>query len=180
MPSASASDMCRTCSVHRVEGANIRVPVLGQPRHNFRRRRRQMLFHQVHERVLRPVRVRLAEELCNLHGVLLPAGISLLLRRLVAGLCGLDQVDGDGDVLLQQGRELLARRCTVELGDGVADIFLVSHQPTGRRLCIGLTADSRHDVVARPHDVIRPELAHVLLQCRRSGTVKRGSGGGLR
>ena len=69
---------------------------------------------------------------------------------------GAPLVDGDGDVLLEQVRQLLAGGRTVEPGHRAADIFLVLHEPVRRRLRVRLVANGRNDVVACPHDVVGP------------------------
>jgi hypothetical protein len=63
---------------------------------------------------------------------------------------------------------LFASRCSIKRRDGIPDVLLILHQSTGGRLRIRLIADGGHDVVARPDDMVGPELAHVLLQrgCR--------------
>lgn len=59
-------------------------------------------------------------------GVLLPSVVCLLLRRLVAGLRGFDQIDRNRDVLLEQRGELLTCGRPVEFGYGTPDVFLIS------------------------------------------------------
>jgi hypothetical protein len=58
--------------VDGVERANVVVPFLVQPRDNLAGRRRQVRLHHVDQRGARPVRVRLAQEVGDLVGVVLP------------------------------------------------------------------------------------------------------------
>ena len=77
---------------------NILIPILVQLCDDLFRGGREVPLHHVDEGCARPVRIRLAEEVRDGHGVLLPFGVGTLLTGLVAGLRSLDQVDRDRDV----------------------------------------------------------------------------------
>jgi hypothetical protein len=88
--------------VHGVESAHVSLPVLGKSGDYFIRGRREVLFHHVDKRRARPVRVSFTQKVRDLDGVLLPLVVGLLLCRLVSCLRGLDQIDGDRDVLFSR------------------------------------------------------------------------------
>ena len=99
-----------------VKGANIRIPVLVQTRDDLVGGRREVLFHHVRQRGFGPVRIGFAQEVRNLHRVLLPSAVGLLLGAFIAGLRRFDQVDRNRDVLLQERGELLTGSGAVEFG----------------------------------------------------------------
>jgi hypothetical protein len=80
-------------------------------------------------------------------------------RRLISRFGGRDEVDRDRDVLLEEVRQTVAGRLAVVRDDRRADVLLVLQEAPGCRVGIWRAGDGGNDVLARPDDVIRPQLA---------------------
>ena len=87
-----------------------------------------------------------------------PAGVVRREGGVVAGLRGLDEVDRDQDVLLEELGQAVAGSLAVVRHDRRADVLLVPEQPARGRSGIGRPGDRRDDVLAGPDHVVRPEL----------------------
>ena len=72
------------------------------------------------------------EEVRDLVGDVVPAGVGVVERCRVPCLRGLQQLDRDGDVVVQQGGELVTGGRAVVRLDGIADVSLVLQQPLRR------------------------------------------------
>lgn len=69
-----------------------------------------------------------AQEVGNLFAVAVPLRVGLLLRRVVTGFRGVDQIDGDREVRSEQLRECGARGLTVIDGHRRTDVGLGSDE----------------------------------------------------
>jgi hypothetical protein len=142
-----------------VEGLHVRGPIAGDPRDRLVLRELEMEREEVKDVLLGPVRVGAGEELRDLCGVRGPACVVLREAVVVAGLGGRDEVDGDHDVLLEELRELVACSLTVVAGDSRTDVLLVLQEPARGDIRVGRTSDGGDDVLARPEDMVGPELS---------------------
>jgi hypothetical protein len=86
----------------------------------------EVRLHRGPHDVLRPeLRGGRGEEVGDLVGVGVPTGVGVVEGGRVAGLRRLEQLDRDGDVVVQQAGQLGAGRVAEERLDGVADVGLV-------------------------------------------------------
>ena len=88
-----------------------------------------------------------------------PARVVRRERGLVARLRGLDEIDRDHDVFLEQLGQPIAGGLPVEAGDRGADVLLVGEQSLAAASRIRRPGDGGDDVFARPDDVVGPQLA---------------------
>lgn len=96
----------------------------------LRQRLVEVFLHVGAHHGVRPgARVRRGQEVGDVVAVGVSPGVGGVESIGVAGLGGLQELDGDGDVVVQQGCQLVARGGAVERFDRVADIALVLQQP---------------------------------------------------
>ena len=129
-----------------------------------------MRLHRVLHRVLGPVlRIRGGQEVGDLLPVDVPRLLGGLLAGRVTGLRRQHQRDRAGDVLVQQGGELVAGGLPEVRHDRRSDIVLVGLEAAKRRpgvrqgLAIG-AADRADDREPGPGHVVFPELAHLVVE----------------
>jgi len=109
-----------------------------------------------------------SSEVRDLVRVLLSNEYPRLNAGIIRRLGRLHDLARDLDVLLQQARQLCRHWiCRNYVPTATSDVLLVLHQPPvsppPRRACY----PPPHDVVARPHRVISPQLPHVLVKLAR-------------
>ncbi len=147
-----------------VEGRDVLRPVLGQPGDNLASGQLQVLGEKVVHVTLVPVRIGVAQEICDVDRVAVPPGVLLGEKLIVAGEgCG-NQVYGDEDVLLEQVGHRSAGFIAVERDDRVADVLLVAKEAAGSGAGVGATGNSRYDVLPGPDGVVGPKAVQGLLQ----------------
>src|SRR5262249_39756312 len=80
--------------------------------------------------------------------------------RFVAGLGGLDEIDCDQNVLLEQVGKSRTRIVAVEGHDGVPDVFLISQQSSCGGIFVRRLLDCGDDVLPRPDHMVGPKPPH--------------------
>jgi hypothetical protein len=148
--------------LHLVRSSDVRLPAALQTGDGLLGGEGEVGAHHAPDGRQRPVlRVRGGEERGDAVGVPVPAGLSAVQRGRVARLRRLQDLDGDQDVLAEQGRELAARSLAVERRDRVADVGLVPEQPRQRRVERRRAGGKVDDREPRPLDVLEPQAAHL-------------------
>ena len=96
----------------------------------------------------------------NVLGVGMPSLVRIRLLRCITCLCSRNQIDRNQNVLLEKIGQLRTRSSAVVLGDRVSDVLLILEQTLRSSLRTRIAECYRDDVLARPDNVIGPELSH--------------------